>query len=308
MDFQGAPEAGRRGCRARSEAGRADAGTHGLDRVAQVVDVAQRVRPAVVAHEAEQIDGQGLGHLARHREVLVLLLAQPRDGVGDVEPDAGRGRAVGAAPVVHAAGIDEHRTARHCGGLGVAGAEGRAVGRCVAADDDPGCAVLLGEVGQRPDRVALDVVAGREGEEVESPLVPVNWLGGLAGTDGNGLGQMKLDVGRVSQERPRRAQRERVHDEVPGRGRAGDEGTGAARQIATEVVRSRGRGIEEGTQLRLDAVQHHLVGDALDDHGAVAHDGRRHIVGAGIVAQAGDGHALILDNGRRHRQLVVALP
>ena len=39
------------------------------------------------------------------------------------------------------------------------------------------------------------------------------------------------------------------------------------------------------------AVQQHRVGDALDDDGAVAADGGRHFVGAGVGAQAGDGHA-----------------
>ena len=54
--------------------------------------------------------------------------------------------------------------------------EAEAILEPVAADDDTRPAVVLGEVVPGPDRVALDVVPGREGEEVERPLVPMDGL------------------------------------------------------------------------------------------------------------------------------------
>ena len=43
----------------------------------------------------------------------------------------------------------------------------------IAPRDDAGGAVLLGEVGHRPNRVALHVESHREWEEIECPLIPV---------------------------------------------------------------------------------------------------------------------------------------
>src|SRR5882757_5867445 len=47
----------------------------------------------------------------RARQVLVLLLAQPRQVVGDVDGAPDAVRAVGAAAVVHRAGVEEDRAA-----------------------------------------------------------------------------------------------------------------------------------------------------------------------------------------------------
>ena len=157
------------------EPGRARARAHRLNGVAEVVDVAQRVRAAVVPHQAEQVRRQRLGHLAWHREVLVLLLAQPGHVVGDVQADAGAGGAVGAPAVVHAARVEQHRAARHLRRLGVVGTERELVLAEVAPRHDPGGAVLLGEVGQCPDRVALHLVARWERGRSRTPTGRGGW-------------------------------------------------------------------------------------------------------------------------------------
>ncbi len=56
-------------------------------------------------------------------------------------------------------------------------------GPVLAAGDHPGGTVFLGEVGHRPDRVALRMHVGREREEVECPLVAVDRLTRRAGAD-----------------------------------------------------------------------------------------------------------------------------
>ena len=58
-------------------------------------------------------------------------------------------------------------------------------------------AVLLGEVGHRPDRVALHLVAGREREEVERPLVAMDQLRRLARADRDHLREVELEARRV---------------------------------------------------------------------------------------------------------------
>jgi len=47
-------------------------------------------------------------------------------------------------------------------------------------------------------------VVSREREEVERPLIAVDRLRGFAWSDGDGLGEMQLDVGGVAEERLRR--------------------------------------------------------------------------------------------------------
>ena len=88
----------------------------------------------------------------------------------------------------------------------------------------------------RPDRVAGHLVAVREREEVERPLVPVHGLRRLPGLDADDLREVELERGRVAEHRADRARDRRVHHEVVrGRG-AGDEPAGAPGVVAAEVV------------------------------------------------------------------------
>src|SRR4051812_10016458 len=57
-----------------AESGAGGRATQDLERVAQVVDVAERVRSARIADQAQQVVGQGARDLDRHRQVLVLFL------------------------------------------------------------------------------------------------------------------------------------------------------------------------------------------------------------------------------------------
>ena len=186
------------------------------DGIEEVSDVAERVRASLVAHEPEQVLGQLASDLGWHSQVLVLLLSEPGQVVRDVHADAGRVGTVGPAAVVDGAGVEENRAARHLGRFGVRLDEPELVLEPVAPGHDPGCAVLLGEVGERPDRVALHLVAHWEGEEVERPLIAVDRLGGFTGTDGDDLGEVQLDARSVGESCSRSAHDEWIHDHLPG--------------------------------------------------------------------------------------------
>ncbi len=190
------------------------------------------------------------------------------------------------------------------------GPNARSVLAPVAADHDPGGPVLRREVGQRPDGVALHLVARREREEVEGPLVAVDRLRCLPGADGDGLGQVQLDVGGVPEERARRPQRQRVHDQLAAAGRAGDERARAPRPVAAEVVGPGRGGVEVGAELGLDPLQERRRRHPVDDDCAVTPDCRRHLVRAGVAAEVGDGHAPSspTDVGAATSQVVGATP
>ena len=92
----------------------------------------------------------------RDAELLVLLLADVAGAVVHGDADAPLAGAVGAAAVPEAAVPHEHAARRHLGGDRVVRRR-RSSGEWsaqVRAGDDPGGAVRLGEVGERPHRVA----------------------------------------------------------------------------------------------------------------------------------------------------------
>ena len=103
--------------------------------------VAERVLAHRVADQRLQLGVERAGDLGRARQVLVLLLAQPAEGVRDVEPGAVAVGAVLAAAVEDGAGVEQHRSGVHDGlgdlvrlGLAVVGPLGRAgdhLGRAV---------------------------------------------------------------------------------------------------------------------------------------------------------------------------------
>ena len=127
---------------------------------------------------------------------------------------------------------------------------------------------------------ALDLVAGGKREEVECPAVLVDGLGRLAGSDGNGLGQMQLEVGGMSQEVARGLQSQRVHHQLPGSGRTGNQGSCAPGQESGEIVRPGRRGLEIRLQLGFDAVQQAGGRHPIDDDGALLLDDLGHRRGA----------------------------
>ena len=83
----------------RREAGRAIVvAVQRLHRIPEVAEVAERVRAALVPDESGQLGRELTRDLGRAREVLVLLLAQPRERVSDVDAAARRVGAVRAPP------------------------------------------------------------------------------------------------------------------------------------------------------------------------------------------------------------------
>ena len=135
-----------------------------------------------VAHQAPQARREARGDLARDAELLVLLLADEAGAVVHGDADAPLAGAVGAAAVPEAAVPDQHAARLHLrrDAVVVAAEVGRAV-RLVAAGNEAGGAVLLGEVGERPHGVADDRAMGLvEGDQL---VVGVDGLRRLAGAD-----------------------------------------------------------------------------------------------------------------------------
>ena len=120
--------------------------------------------------------------------------------------------------------------------------------------------VRIGEIGERPHRVALDFVARREREEVERPLVTVDHLRGFARPDVDDLGEVQLVARRVvTEDAVEHREHERVRGELAKCGRARDQRAGAARVAARELVAARvGRPyvrVELGVDLPRDALR-----------------------------------------------------
>lgn len=149
----------------------------------------------------------------------------------------------------------------------------------VAARHDAGGAVGLGEVGERPDGVALHLVAPGERKEVERPLVAVHGLGGLARSDGDQLREVQLEAGGMAEDPARRGEDERVGHHLARRCGAGDEGAGASGVVAREVVGPGGRGFGEGSDLVVEPVEQPRGRDLVDDAGAVAGQDLRDLLG-----------------------------
>ena len=162
-------------------------------------------------------------------------------------PRRGARRTVRAAAVVQRAEVEQHRALRHLGRHGLVVGRAELVGPVVAARDHACRAVLLGEVAHRPHRVALDLEARREREEVERPLVAVHELRGLARTDLDHLREVQLVARGVVAEHPvERAEHERMGGEIAEARRPGEQAAGAARVAAGELVGA-GRGRARGT-------------------------------------------------------------
>src|SRR5688572_7735783 len=111
----------------------------------------------------------------------------------------------------------------------------------MAAGDHPRRAVLLREIGHRPERVAGNFVSLREREEVERPLIAMHELRGLARADRDHLREMELEGRRLREHLADGAEHERVHDELAARLRARDEAARPLRAMAGEVVRAERR-------------------------------------------------------------------
>ena len=135
-----------------------------------------------VADQAPEARREARGDLARDAELLVLLLADEAGAVVHGDPDAALAGAVGAAAVPEAAVPDQHAARLHLRrDAVVAPAEVRRAVCAVAAGHDARGAVRLGEVGERPHRVADDRAVGLvEGDQL---VVGVDRLRRLAGAD-----------------------------------------------------------------------------------------------------------------------------
>ena len=79
---------------------------------------------------------------------------------------------------------------------------------------DVGRAVVGGEVGERPHRVALHVVVGGELEEVESHLVTMGLLFRFAGADGDQLREVQLLCRGMSKKVPHSVDNGGVHHQL----------------------------------------------------------------------------------------------
>ena len=139
----------------------------------------------------------------------------------------------------------------------------------VAAGNDAGGAVFGGEVGHRPDRVALNLVASWNGKEIERPLVAMNRLRGLVRADRDYLRQMELEAGRVAEHLADAAEHRRMHHELAAFRRARNQSAGATRAMAAEVVGAERSRLDERMQFGLNLVHHFGRDDSIDDDHSV---------------------------------------
>ena len=126
-------------------------------------------------------------------------------------------------------------------------------------------AVLLGEVVHRPHRVALDLEARGEREEVERPLIAVHVLRGFTGTDLDDLRQVQL-VGRcvIAQHAIERSERGGVRGDLTEGTRPREQRPGSPGVEARELVCPR-RGLpEERFEIFLDAIHQRVGSESLD--------------------------------------------
>ena len=167
-------------------------------------------------------------------------------------------------------------------------------------------AVLGGEIGHRPDGVALHLVAFREREEVERPLVAVDHLAGLAGTDRDHLRQVEMEARRVDERRARGGEHERVHHELAAGRRAEQQAAGAARAAPGELVGAEGRGVDVRLELGASAVEKGTRHEALDDGAAVAGERLGDALAGGVSGESFDRHGADANPARRGRVKMIA--
>ena len=151
-------------------------------RRAVLVDVTDEAAVHAVTDELAQARLEAPDLLDRDAQLLVLLLADVTGAVVHGDADAALAGPVRTAPVPEAAVPDEHAALGHLCRDAVIGTEdvGGVVPQ-VRAGDEPGGAVGLGEVGQRPHGVEYGGRVGlREGDDL---VVGVDRLSALAGTD-----------------------------------------------------------------------------------------------------------------------------
>src|SRR6185437_3089111 len=211
-----------------------------------------RVAAHGVAQQRLQLRVERAGDRRRTGEVLVLLLAQPTQAVGDVDPHAVGVGLVLAAGVNHRAGIDQHRAGLHLRVADLFGVGAAALVPGRAAGHDLGRAVRLGEVGHRPDGVELRLDRHRD-EATPGEAVAVQRLLRLAGPDADHLGQVQdVAVAGALQEGVARGDDRRVHDQLAAGRRARDEGASARRLVAGKAVAARRRRLDIWIDLGAD--------------------------------------------------------
>ena len=142
----------------------------------------------------------------------------------------------------------------------------------IAAHHDARCTVVLGEVRLRPNGVALHLVLVGKRKEVECPSIAMQRLSGLAGTDGDRLREVELEVRRVRQDQARRTEGQRVHDEFPARRGTSDESARSPGRLPAEVIRAGGGADQPRSQLFGDSVHEPGRSQVVDDDGALRLD------------------------------------
>ncbi len=200
--------------------------------------------------------------------------------------------------MVHAPRIEEDGSPIHFRRLGVFGPKGQPVIGPVAPEHHPGGAVGFRERRKGPQRVALHFVAVGEREEVESPLIAMDRLGGLTRSDGDDLSEMQLEVAGVGQDQVGHSQGQGMEHQHPaGRG-TGDERPGPPGVASAERIgagRSEG---QVGRQFVPDPIEQIHRCQTIDDDGAFGSDSLGDCFGGRIRREMGYGHATLRWSGR----------
>ena len=238
------------------------------ERILLISDVAESERTLPVSHQPEEVVVEGAGDLGRTREVLVLLLTDPANGIGDVDAAPIGGAVVRAAAVQHLALVEQDAAPPHLGLVERHGQPGRVIdSRRIG--DDLGCPVRRSEVGQRPHRVALHVVVGGKRVKIERHLVAVQLLSRLAGGDRNDLGEVQLDRRCLGQKVLGNPDRQRMSHQHSRGWAASDQHAGAPRVASVVFVATGGGPADPRCGLGVEPLHRVGVEDVVDDGVAV---------------------------------------
>ena len=248
---------------------------------------------------------QRRGLRRRHREVVVLLGAEPAEAVAQVRAAARDRRRVAATAVDHAAGVHHRRAGRHLGVRDrvvrrrrlhhLLGRAQRAVGPAVAARHETRGAVVAREVDERDDRCELQLDAACARHVAPHRLVAVQPLVLRAGTALQQVSDVEL-VARARRQQHavgEREQERRAHHV----GREGRRQAGHPRDLPRlRAVKGLEHGVEHRRRrvgrgdrrldLVVDARDDVRVEQALDDRGAVVADRRVHEIRVGVAGEA----------------------
>ena len=228
-----------------------------------------------IAQQAGELFRHLPGHLGRHGQVQILLLAQPAQDIAAEHTNAPFvGRGVAPAAVVGAADEETGRALGHHGLDGFRFGRPALVVPQMAARNHAGGAVLGGEVGQRPECRAAGVSLAGMGQRIQQ-VVAVQGLGRLVRADRRDrVGGKLIGVAIGAEGQVHHRQEAIVGDEVADPVGLGEQRMQALRLDADEVGFALRLTVEIGRQVGQHGVDDVVIDQVVNDDAAVGLEDR----------------------------------